>query len=97
MPDYRRAWHPGGTYFFTVNLLQRHNNNILVEHIEILRNAVAAVRRRHPFHIHGWVVVPDHLHCVIDWHFSRFQRLMKNGVYAPDWGGGTESLLSYDD
>jgi len=21
MPDYRRAWHPGGTYFFTVNLL----------------------------------------------------------------------------
>ena len=23
MPDYRRAWHPGGTYFFTVNLLQR--------------------------------------------------------------------------
>ncbi|MEO9062444.1 MAG: hypothetical protein ABI270_10450 [Nitrosospira sp.] len=22
MPDYRRAWHPGGTYFFTVNLLQ---------------------------------------------------------------------------
>jgi len=25
-PDYRRAWHPGGTYFFTVNLLQRHGN-----------------------------------------------------------------------
>jgi putative transposase len=23
MPDYRRAWHPGGTFFFTVNLLQR--------------------------------------------------------------------------
>ena len=21
MPDYRSAWHPGGTYFFTVNLL----------------------------------------------------------------------------
>ena len=26
MSDYRRAWHPGGTYFFTVNLLQRHGN-----------------------------------------------------------------------
>jgi len=23
MPDYRRAWHPGGAYFFTFNLPQR--------------------------------------------------------------------------
>jgi len=29
MPDYRRAWHPSGTYFFTVNLLQRKNNRDL--------------------------------------------------------------------
>src|SRR3569832_2263566 len=29
MPDYRRAWHPGGTYFFTVNLLQRQGNDLL--------------------------------------------------------------------
>jgi len=176
MPNYRRAWHPGGTYFFTVNLLRRHGNNLLTAHIEQLRNAVAAVRRRHPFHIHGWVVLPDHLHCVIelpsddidyavrwrlikigfskslpitesrsavrvkrgergiwqrrywehlirddadfqahmdyvhfnpvkhglvkrviDWPFSTFEQLVKDGVYPPDWGGGTESVLSYDD
>lgn len=66
MPDYRRAWHPGGTYFFTVNLLQRHGNDLLTRHVDLLRNTVRSARRRHPFTIHGWVVLPDHLHCVIE-------------------------------
>jgi len=66
MPDYRRAWHPGGTYFFTVNLLERHGNDLLTRHIDLLRDTVRLVRRRHPFVIHGWVVLPDHLHCVIE-------------------------------
>jgi putative transposase len=66
MPDYRRAWHPGGTYFFTVNLLERHANNALTRHVETLREAVRAVRQRHPFAIHAWAVLPDHLHCVIE-------------------------------
>ena len=66
MPDYRRVFHPGGTYFFTVNLLQRHNNDLLIRHIDLLRDSVRSVRRRFPFVIHGWVVLPDHLHCVIE-------------------------------
>jgi len=66
MPNYRRAWHPGGAYFFTVNLLQRHGNNLLTRHFELLRDTVRSVRQRHPFTIHGWVVLPDHLHCVIE-------------------------------
>lgn len=65
MPNYRRAWHPGGTYFFTSNLLERRDNNLLVRHIDALRAAVRRVRRAHPFDICGWVVLPDHLHCVI--------------------------------
>ncbi|MFL6621231.1 MAG: REP-associated tyrosine transposase [Sulfurifustis sp.] len=65
MPNYRRAWHPGGTYFFTVNLLERFKNDLLVREIDRLRAAVSRVRRSHPFTIHGWVVLPDHLHCVI--------------------------------
>src|SRR3569623_1316277 len=32
MPDYRRAWHLAGTYFFTVNLLQRQGNDLLTRH-----------------------------------------------------------------
>ena len=66
MPDYRRAWHPGGTYFFTVNLLQRIDNDLLIRHVGLLRDVVRSVRQCHPFVIHGWVVLPDHLHCVIE-------------------------------
>lgn len=65
MPNYRRVFWPGGTYFFTVNLLQRRNNDCLTRHIDHLRNAVRWVRESHRFEIHGWVVLPDHLHCVI--------------------------------
>ena len=82
MPNYRRAYHPGGTYFFTVNLLERSGNDLLTRHIDLLRDAVRAVRRKHPFTIHGWVVLPDHLHCVIqlpedDVDFSLRWRLIK--------------------
>lgn len=66
MPDYRRAWHPGGTYFFTVNLLQRQGNNLLIQYVDLLRGVVRSVRQRHPFIIHSWVVLPDHIHCVIE-------------------------------
>ena len=66
MPNYRRVWQPGGTYFFTVTLLQRRGNDLLTREIDLLRTVVADVRRRHPFRIHGWVVLPDHLHCVIE-------------------------------
>ncbi len=66
MPDYRRAWHPGGTYFFTLTLLERHGNDLLIRNIELLRAVVNSVRQRHPFRIHSWVVLPEHLHCVIE-------------------------------
>ncbi len=63
MPDYRRNRVPGGSYFFTVNLLERHGR-LLVEHIDTLREAVRQVRVMRPFHIDAWVVLPDHTHCV---------------------------------
>lgn len=64
--DYRRVWVEGGIYFFTVNLLERKGNDLLVRHIDILRAAVAQVKIKYPFIIHAWVVLPDHLHCVIE-------------------------------
>lgn len=94
MPNYRRAWHPGGTYFFTVNLLQRHGNDMLVRHIDDLRAAVGTTRRKNPFEIHGWVVLPDHLHCVIslppgDADFATRWRLIKllfsRAIPADEW------------
>jgi len=63
MPDYRRNRVPGATYFFTVSLHDRRSD-LLVRHIDALRDAVREVRRRLPFHIDGWVVLPDHMHCL---------------------------------
>jgi putative transposase len=85
MPNYRRAFLPGGTWFFTVNLLERHGNDLLVREIALLRETVRRVRDRHPFHIDAWVVLPEHLHCVMtlppgDSDFSRRWRLIKSGL-----------------
>lgn len=63
MPDYRRNRVSGGTYFFTVNLLERRNS-MLVDRIDAFREAVRVVHARRPFHIDAWVVLPDHMHCI---------------------------------
>ena len=64
MPNYRRVFVPGGTYFFTVNLLERRTN-LLTETIENLRHAIFSTKRRWPFRIEALVVLPDHFHAVI--------------------------------
>ena len=64
MPEYRRHRVAGGCYFFTENLLERSPNDLLVRNIDTLREAVREVRQRWPFRIDGWVVLPDHLHCI---------------------------------
>lgn len=84
MPDYRRPLFAGGTYFFTVNLLRRHGNDLLVREIDLLRQVVRDVRLRHPFIIHAWVVLPEHLHCVLelpagDSDYALRWRLIKSG------------------
>jgi putative transposase len=63
MTDYRRNRVPGGTFFFTVNLYDR-KSRLLVQHIDLLRDAVRQMQRRAPLHIDAWVVLPDHMHCL---------------------------------
>lgn len=63
MSNYRRVRVPGGTYFITVNLLERRRR-LLVEHIDILRTAFRLTQERLPFEIVAIVVLPDHLHCI---------------------------------
>jgi putative transposase len=61
--NYRRNFVSGGSYFFTVNLLERRLR-LLVDHVDLLREAFRYVRRRHPFDIEAIVVLPDHLHAI---------------------------------
>jgi len=63
MPRYTRAWIPGGTFFFTVALLERRRA-LLTEHITTLRTAFKEVRRHRPFEIDVIVILPDHFHTV---------------------------------
>lgn len=41
-------------------------NDLLTRHIDLLRQAVQQVKKQHPFKIHTWVVLPDHLHCLLE-------------------------------
>jgi putative transposase len=81
MPQYIRSHTPGGTFFFTVGLLERERG-LLVEHIRELREAFRKVRQRRPFEIDAIVVLPGHLHCIWtlppgDTDFSTRWRLIK--------------------
>jgi putative transposase len=64
MPNYRRAFIPGGTWFVTVNLLERRGNNLLIREIDLFCQVVRRVKQAHPFHIDAWVVLPEHMHCL---------------------------------
>lgn len=64
MPDYRRWRVPGGTYFFTINLLERRSD-LRAQHIDAMRAAVRRTRHERPFRIDAWVVLPEHLHCIL--------------------------------
>ena len=63
MPNYVRPRATGATIFFTVCLAER-GSRLLVERIDILREAVRVTRARRPFAIDAWVVLPDHMHAV---------------------------------
>jgi len=63
MTSYRRNFVPGGSFFFTVNLLDRRSR-FLTAHIGALRAAFRETKMRHPFSIEAIVVLPDHLHAM---------------------------------
>lgn len=61
---YRRAWIPGGSYFFTV--VTDHRRPLLATEsaVEVLRQAFRTVRAKRPFAVDAMVVLRDHLHCI---------------------------------
>lgn len=66
MPEYRRLYRAGGMYFLT--LVTERRRRILCEDRarSILHDAIACMARARPCEIGAIVLLPDHLHIVID-------------------------------
>lgn len=65
MSNYRRANIRGGTYFFTIITLRRMPILTEIPVRMALRDAITQTRLSHPFTIDAWILLPDHLHCIL--------------------------------
>lgn len=63
MTSYRRLYIPGATYFFTVAVHSRHEQNLLV-HADWLKACIRAEQHIAPFSVLAAVLLPDHLHMI---------------------------------
>jgi putative transposase len=100
VPMYRRAFVPGGTFFFTV--VTEGRAEFLCEPLgrDCLRTAVRECRERWPFVIEAFVLLPDHLHTLwslppADADYSRRWAFLKK-QFTKMWldGGGAEQSRS---
>ena len=64
MPDYRRAFVPGGTFFFTVVTYRRQPWLVDADARAALHDATTRCREARPFVVDAWALLPDHLHAV---------------------------------
>lgn len=64
MPQYRRNFLPGGTFFFTVVTAGRQPILTTEPARRILRCCIETERHRRPFGIVAFVLLPDHLHAI---------------------------------
>ena len=85
MSDYRRAFSPGGYFFFTVVTYKRQKLFLNENNIIILRKALRHVKNNNPFEIDAIVVLPDHIHTIWrlpqdDSNYSLRWRLIKHYV-----------------
>ncbi|WP_303906059.1 REP-associated tyrosine transposase [Thiohalomonas denitrificans] len=62
--QYRRAFMPGGSWFFTVVTERRRPILASSEAVGVLREAFRVVRNKRPFRVDAIVVLPDHIHCI---------------------------------
>ena len=100
MPDYRRWYVPGGTYFFT--LVTANRQPILCGDAarRFLRKALETVREKRPIDLVAIVLLPDHLHTI--WTLpvgdtdypTRLRRMKEEFTVSYLAEGGTEAATS---
>ena len=83
MPEYRRVYIKGGTFFFTVVTNGRYPIFEDKSATDLLKTSFYRVTIAHPFEIDSIVVLPNHLHCIWilpegDSDFSTRWRLIKS-------------------
>jgi putative transposase len=62
MPEYRRRFEPGGTYFFTLVTYRRMSLFHDETARKVLRASIEACQAKQPFEVIAIVLLPDHLH-----------------------------------
>jgi len=100
VPNYRRWYVPGGTYFFTPVVYQRRQ--LFREELAraTLRSALEGVKARWRFEIVAAVLLPDHLHMIWtlprgDADFStRWKRVKADFTRMYLKAGGTEGVVT---
>ena len=100
MPDYRRYYQAGGTFFFTVVTEGRARWLCEDRARMILHAAIASCRDRWPFSMDAVVLLPDHLHAIWtlpreDADYSRRWAVIKRR-FTDRWlaAGGPERAVS---
>jgi len=100
MPNYRRLFKPGGTFFFTAVTCKRQplfNNH---KARDFLHQCIQDVQEIHPFEMLATVLLPDHIHCIWklpekDLDFSIRWSIIKRS-FSKMWlaSGGKETWVS---
>ncbi|MEM7758814.1 MAG: transposase [Cyanobacteria bacterium P01_A01_bin.40] len=86
MPNYRRVYVSGGTYFLTIVTYCRRPLFKNPKNIDLLRDAVAKVQQKQPVKIITATILPDHIHFIWqlpnnDVNYS--QRISRLKVFLP--------------
>jgi putative transposase len=64
MPNYRRLFQPGGTFFFTLVTAGRRPLFAQESARRCLHQTIGETQARWPFDLTAVVLLPDHLHCI---------------------------------
>jgi len=63
MANYRRIFLDGYSYYLTI--VTHRRNPILIDNIQLLRQAFAHSKEKFEYHIDAIVILPDHFHMII--------------------------------